>query len=109
MLEEVEVAPGELGKVMGFARSAAHRAGKQGATVGFDLEMQLVGLPGHIEPLADQLPRRRHPEPQGENVVGVHAPLSVPFRRKGATVLAPVKGKPPLRPAACPVAGRDIA
>ena len=36
------------GKVMGFARSAAHRAGKQGATVGFDLEMQLVGLPGHI-------------------------------------------------------------
>jgi hypothetical protein len=28
MLEEVEVAPGELGKVMGFARSAAHRAGK---------------------------------------------------------------------------------
>jgi hypothetical protein len=63
MLEEVEAATGELGEVVGLACLAAHRTGKQGAAPGSDLEVQLIGLRTGVEPLADQLPRRRHPEP----------------------------------------------
>src|SRR5512134_1686316 len=72
MLEEVEMPPGELGEVVSLAGLAARWARKQGATLGGDLEMQLVGLGGGVEPLADQPPRRRHAEAQRQYVVGVH-------------------------------------
>src|SRR5512134_80112 len=39
---------------------------------GGDLEVQLVGLRGGVEPLADQPPRRRHAKAQRQDVVGVH-------------------------------------
>ena len=83
VLEEVRGgARRDLGEVVGLARLAAHRAGKQRPTLGGDLDVQLVGLRAGVEPLADQFPGRRHPEPKGQNVVGVHGRPSVPFRRR---------------------------
>src|SRR5512134_3191980 len=72
MLEEVEMPPGELGEVVSLAGLAARWARKQGAALGGDLEVQLVGLRGGVEPLADQPPRRRHAKAQRQDVVGVH-------------------------------------
>lgn len=63
--------PGELGEVVSFAELAARWARKQGATLGGDLKVQLVGLGGGVEPLADQPPRWRHTEAQCQYVVGV--------------------------------------
>lgn len=92
VLEEVEMPPSELGEVVGLAGPAAHRAGEQAAPVGSHLQMQDVRLHCGVEPLANQFPRRRHPQAQGQNRVGVHvSPFARPRPPQIATVLAPVK------------------
>jgi hypothetical protein len=63
--QEVEVAPSELGEIVGLARLAAHRAWKQGATLGGDLDVQSVDRRAGVEPLADQLPRLNGPTAGG--------------------------------------------
>jgi hypothetical protein len=91
VLEEVEVPPSELGEVVGLAQLAAGRAREPGAALGGEFQVQLVRLCGGVEPLADQRPRRRHAEAEGENVVGVHGLRPSLKSGQGATVLAPVK------------------
>ncbi len=42
--------------------------------IGGNLDVQLVGPPVRLQPLADQLPRWRNPQPKGEHIVGLHRP-----------------------------------
>src|SRR4051794_3358256 len=72
VLEEVQVAPGELGEVVRLARLAAHRAGEQAAAVGGDLKVQFMRLFAGIQALTDQSPRRRHPQSQSQYGIRVH-------------------------------------
>ena len=72
VLEEVQVAPGELGEVVRLARLAAHRAGEQAAAIGGDLKVQFMRLFAGIQALTDQSPRRCHPQPQSQYGIRVH-------------------------------------
>ena len=79
MLEEIQMTPRELGKVVRLAGIAAHRTGEQAAALGANIEVEFVRLFAGIKPLADQPPRRPHPQPQSQNHIGVHVVLLVPI------------------------------
>src|SRR5271169_2945244 len=72
VLEEIQMAPGEFGEVMGFTGLAADRAGKQAAAVGGNLQVQFVWLLAGLQPLIDQSPRQRHSKPQSQYGIRVH-------------------------------------
>ena len=88
MLKEIQMAPRDLGKVVRLAGLAAHRAGEQAAALGANIEVEFVRLFAGIKPLADQPPRRPHPQPQSQNHIGIHVRPSL---RQSASVLATVK------------------
>jgi hypothetical protein len=65
ILEDVEVAPGELLKVTSFAKPAAFRAGVLGSPVCGHFQVDLVRLLAGVNPLAHQPPRRLQPQAKG--------------------------------------------
>jgi hypothetical protein len=91
VLEEVQVAPRELGKIVRLARLAANRAREQAAALGGDLQVQFVRLFVGIKLLANQPPRRRNPQPQSQNRIRVHLSPGRLNLRQRASVLVTVK------------------
>jgi len=91
MLKEIQMTPRDLGKVVRLAGLAARRAGEQAAALGANIEVEFVQLFAGIKPLADQPPRRPHPQPQSQNHIGVHVRPARPNMRQSASVLATVK------------------
>ena len=91
VLEEVQMAPGELGKVVRLAGLAAYRTGEQAAAFGGDLNVQFMRLLAGIELQADQPPWRRHPQPQSQNRIGVHLRRARPKPLERASVLVTVQ------------------
>ena len=65
VLEKIQMVPSELAEVVRLARPAAVRAGKPRPAIRRHLDVQFLGPLVGIQPLSDQLPRRRHPKPQG--------------------------------------------
>ncbi len=55
VLEEIQMPPGKLGKIMDLARPGAVGAGKQRAAFGGEFDVQLLGPLARVEPLSDQL------------------------------------------------------
>src|SRR5271156_2174992 len=91
VLEEVQVAPGELGEVVRLAGLAADRAGELAAAVGGDLQVKFVRLFAGVQALTDQSPRRRHPQPQSQYGIRVHLyPVRLDLRQR-ASVLVTVQ------------------
>src|SRR5271156_587151 len=91
VLEEVQVAPGELGEVVRLSGLAADRAGELAAAVGGDLQVKFVRLFAGVQALADQSPRRRHPQPQTQYGIRVHLyPVRLDLRQR-ASVLVTVQ------------------
>jgi hypothetical protein len=73
MLEEVEVAPGELFEVMRLARAPTGRAGIERAALSLDAKVKPVRHHFDIKRLRHDFSRRRKPQSQGKEFVGVHA------------------------------------
>ena len=74
VLEEIQMPPGERAEVVRLARPATLRAGKPRPAIRRQLKVQFIGPLVGIQPLSDQLPRRRHPKPQGKHIVRMHRP-----------------------------------
>jgi len=64
VLEEVQVTPGALFKIMGLAALAAFRARIEASAFRFDPEMQLVRRLIHLQALSHQFPRGLQPQAQ---------------------------------------------
>lgn len=73
MLEEIEVAPGELFEVMRLAGAPARRTRIKRAALGFDAQVKPVRQDVEIKRLRHDFPGRRKPQTQGKELVGVHA------------------------------------
>lgn len=85
MLEEVEVPPGCLLPVVRLGWTAACRARKGRARLGDNLQPQFVRMAVLIEMLDRDPPRRRQPEPEGEDVVRAHG-VRPPFASTDASI-----------------------
>jgi len=89
VLKEVQMPPGVVLPVVRLAGPAAFRAREQRARRGGDRQVQFVGLAVGLQTLIDHPPRRRQPEPQGENVTAAHRALcSSADQAKGSTLAA---------------------
>jgi hypothetical protein len=73
VLEEVQMPPRLLGKVMGWAGLAALRTGIETAALGLDIEVQAVGRHGGIQVLVLEDPGRFQAQAEGQNLGAVHA------------------------------------
>lgn len=75
MLEEIEVAPGELFEVMRLAGAPARRTRIKRAALGFDAQVKPVRVDVDVEVGSDDVPGRFQPKANRENLVSVHAPM----------------------------------
>ena len=78
MLKEVEMAPGELRKVVSLAGTPAGRARIERAPLSFDAQVKAVRVDVDVEMRGDDAPGRFQPKANREDLVSVHAPM-LPF------------------------------
>lgn len=72
VLEEVQMPPDLVGKVMGGTGLATRRAEVKAATLGFDIEVQAVGRHGRIQVLVFEKPGRFQAKAERQNLGAVH-------------------------------------
>lgn len=79
VLEENQMTPGLISKVMSGTGLATLRADVKAATLGFDIEIQAVGRHGSIQVLVFEKPRRFQAKAERQNLgaVNVMSPVVV--------------------------------
>src|SRR3546814_13659184 len=75
VLEEIQMTPAKLAKIMRFAGPSAFTACEGRSTVGFQVQVQLMWRLARVEMLASQTPWQRHPKAQRQHLARVHQTL----------------------------------
>jgi len=76
VLEEIQMALREFLEVMGLARPAAVRTGKQSAPLSLQNDLKNMRARARLQHLIHQTPRRRHPKAKRQYLRPIHRPVS---------------------------------
>src|SRR3546814_12268445 len=71
VLEEIQMTPAKLAKIMRFAGPSAFTACEGRSTVGFQVQVQLMWRLARVEMLASQTPWQRHPKAQRQHLAQI--------------------------------------